>query len=155
MERGSKNLIYTPKIRNRRNRHRISHLHFSNLYKSRAFSLCRLGGLLRSLPLCLLASLPRPSFRIANWGIRTPANPALFNNLHFSNRPKTRFSHRAVAGRALRNFSVPVPPGSSHMTPPDPSRVLTPKAKLQRTLIYGNGINFSRKLLKTKDRHPA
>ena len=83
-------LIYTANIRNRHNHRRISHLHFSNLYKFRAFSLYGSGGSPRSL-------LPR--------------------------------------------LLAPLPP--------------VPGAKIQRTLIYGNGINFSRKSLKTKDQSHA
>ena len=102
-------LIYTRKIRNRRNLCRISHLHFSNLYKSPAFVIM----------FCSSTS-PNP------W-------PGLA-------RFRARFSY-LCSSVFICGFK-----GSTHPQP---------KAKSRRTLIYGNGINSSRKLLKTKDRHHA
>jgi len=73
---------------------------------------------------------------IAKRKIRNSANSLLFSNLHFSNREKS-YSHHF---RLAILFAAFQPRGL---------------AKLQRTLIYGNGINSSRKLLKTKDRAHA
>jgi len=105
-------LIYTPKIRNRRKPRRISHLHFSNLYRSPVlFSrFCDSAPPLRWTPpfLSLLRCLLASSSRATNAG-----------------------------------------PGISRPTNCEPG------AKLLRTLIYGTGIKFSRKSLKTKGRDRA
>ena len=50
-------------------------------------------GRFRSLPPCLLGSLPPSSFLIAKRNIRTSANPRVFSTLTFSNREKSSFSH--------------------------------------------------------------
>jgi len=81
-------------------------------------------------------SPPSPAFLIAKRRIRNSANSLLFSNLHFSNREKSCFHDFRLA----LLFAASEPRGL---------------AKLQRTLIYGNGINSSRKLLKTKDRAHA
>ena len=77
-----------------------------------------------------------PPFLIAKRKTRNSANSPLFSNLHFSNREKSCF-HQFRLALLFAAFQ--------------PHRL----AKLQRTLIYGNGINSSRKLLKTKDRAHA
>ena len=116
-------LIYTENIRNRRNPHRISSLNFSNLYNL----------------------------------------PALFVS-DYASAPR-RSSCRDSSGG--RGFSPGVPPSSStgvltpeakgsrsllRCLPASLPPISEPQAKSKRTLIYGNGINFSRKSLKTKDR---
>jgi len=108
-------LIYTLKIRNRRNSRRISNLHFSNLYRSPAlfFMFCSSIS---------FESSSRPSAPL-RWA------------------PSCSSSSSSRASNASRGIS------------PLPTR--EPRAKLQRTLIYGTGINFSRNSLKTKDRDHA
>jgi len=112
-------LIYTLKIRNRRNPQRISNLQFSNLYKIGAFSLYRLGRSLLSPPPCLLAPLPPALVLIAKWGIRTEPNLRKINDMRISNRPKTPFHQVGLLGG--RSFS-------SDIAPPACSGVLTPEA---------------------------
>jgi len=130
-------LIYTPKIRNRRNSREISHLRISNLYNFRAFFI----------------SVPTPPL----------ARHSSFRSRHLNFVPFLATRHSSLATAVLiygsgiefgmRRASSSRASNASRGIPP-PSR-RKPSAKLQRTLIYGTGINFSRKSLKTKDRHHA
>ena len=132
-------LIYTLKIRNRRKPRRISNLHFSNLYKSRAFfSLDYASGLSSSVPLRWT-----PLFAASSPALPWPLRAKPRRILIYDTGIKTRM-RRASSSRAS---------SASRGIPPLPMR--EPRAKLQRTLIYGNGIKFSRKSLKTKDRGHA
>jgi len=122
-------LIYTLKIRNRRNPRRITNLHFSNLYKSRAFS--------APLDHSVLSSTRSPH-RCSSGGrglsVGSPDAP----------------------GAGVAGVSTPEAKGARSLPPcflaPLPPRLREPRAKSRRILIYGNGIKPSRKLLKTKDR---
>ena len=148
-------LIYTPNIRNPRNRRRTNHLHFSNLYKSGAFSLRRLGDPLsasvpgRILPSPLSRSLRATGLLIFGRKIRNRRKPCRISNFRFSNLyapPALSFPYLCSSVPARRGEFIYGFKGFAHRLP---------KAKAQRTLIYGTGINFSRNLLKTKDRHRA
>ena len=111
---GSPSLIFSLKIRNRRNCPTIKNLHFSNLY----------------------------------------ALPALhFTTLQPRAEPRRTSIHDSEIKSSMRRASSSRASIASRGIPPPPTR--EPRAKLQRTLIYGNGINFPRKSLKTKDRHYA
>ena len=159
-------LIYTLKIRNRRNPRRISNLHFSNLYKSPALFLSD------------YASDPSPSAPpqspgrgssggrgfspgvppSGSTGVLTPEAKrarSLPPRFLASSRPpiRTPLIYGSGIESRMRRASLSRASIASRGIPPTPMR--EPRAKLQRTLIYGNGINFSRKLLKTKDRSHA
>ena len=125
-------LIYTLKIRNRRNPRRITNLHFSNLYKSRAFS--------AALDHSVLPSTRSPHRR-SSGGRGLPVG-------------RHGFSSDAPSGVAA-GVSTPEAKGARSLPPcflaPLPPRLREPRAKSRRILIYGNGIRPSRKLLKTKD----
>jgi len=161
-------LIYTENIRNRRNPHRISSLNFSNRGSDKA-SASRANNVSRG------TSLP---FLIYTENIRNRRNPHRISSLNFSNLynlPALFVSDYASAPRRSscrdssggRGFSPGVPPSSStgvltpeakgsrsllRCLPASLPPISEPQAKSKRTLIYGNGINFSRKSLKTKDR---
>jgi len=106
-------LIYTLKIRNRRNSHQISALHFSNLYKSRALSIMSCSSTPES-------RAGDSSFLIAKSKIRNSAKPCPFIALHFFNREKSPFHHLDPADRHL-GFQVG-----------DPSSLPCPRASLPR-----------------------
>ena len=126
-------LIYTLKIRNRRNSRRITDLHFSNLYKSWASFLSDYpsssspSAPLRWAPSCFSSRVAAPG----SWG------------LIYGSGIRTRMRQASSSRASIASRGIPPPPTREH------------RAKLQRTLIYGNGINSSRKLLKTKDRAHA
>ena len=121
---GSPPLIFSLKIRNRRNCPTIKNLHFSNLYKSPALFL-----------FCSSISFESPS---------CPSAPLRWAPSCSSSRVAAPAPWGLISSRASN---------ASRGIPPLPTR--EPGAKLQRTLIYGNGINFPRKSLKTKDRDRA
>jgi len=79
-------LIYTPKIRNRRNLRQITNLHFSNRGSDKA-SASRANNVSRGTSLAFLIYTPK---------IRNRRNPSRITNLHFSNRG----SDKASASRA-------------------------------------------------------
>jgi len=147
-------LIYTLKIRNRRKPRRISNLHFSNLYKTRPFfpALSPRRGF--SGGRGFSPGVPGPS----SSGVLTPEAKrarSLPPRFLASLRPPLRrplVCGSTINSRMRRASSSRASIASRGISPP-PMR--EPRAKFQRTLIYGNGINFPRKSLKTKDRHHA
>jgi len=119
-------LIYTLKIRNRRKPKRISHLHFSNLYKSPAFFIM-LWFPVSSAPLRRARQLASSSvavFLIAKWGIRNSSNSRLFRTLHFSNRPKTPNRHPAFPAPQLPVRPLALPARRLVEVEPSSTRVL-------------------------------
>ena len=130
LPRPSPFLIYTANIRNRRNCPTITNLHFSNLYRSPALFL-----------FCSSISFESPSCPSAP---SAPSAPLRWAPSCSSSRVAAPGSWGLISSRASN---------ASRGIPPLPTR--EPRAKLQRTLIYGTGIKISRKSLKTKDRHHA
>ena len=131
----SRFLIYTPKIRNRRNTRRINHLRNSNLYKTRAF----FSRAVHHSPLGAAEVL------IAKRGIRTLANFRPFSTLTFSNRQKTPFCRTTAAA----SLSTPVSDLQSGA-----SSVLIAKPNIKNTpnLRFFTGLHFSNRE-KTQFRH--
>ena len=95
----SRFLIYTPKIRNRRNLRQITNLHFSNRGSDKA-SASRANNVSRGTSLAFLIYTPK---------IRNRRNPSRITNLHFSNLYKSAtFSLYRSGGSflSLRALSV-------------------------------------------------
>ena len=130
-------LIYTLKIRNRRKPKRISHLHFSNLYKSWAFFIM----------LCCSAARSQ---------VADPSLPPPLPASRYLSLPTAALIYGSGINSRMRRASLS-PPSPLRRTTRAVSRpaIREPWAKSKRILIYRNGINFFRKSLKTKGRHHA
>ena len=130
-------LIYTLKIRNCRKPKRISHLHFSNLYKSGAFFIMLPCSAARSRAADPSLPPPLPATR----HLSLPTAALIYGSGINSRMRRASFSPPSPPRRTTRAVSRPA--------------IREPWAKSERILIYCNGINFFRKSLKTKDRHHA
>ena len=145
-------LIAKPRIRNCPNSRLFNRLDFSNREKSHLHRFTATGPFLASLPPCILASL------IYTPKIRNRRKPRRISHLHFSNLYKSRTSSSELdlfVRWAVQLFSDPHLRSSVFICGSKVLPLTHTRAKPSRGLIYGTGIEISRKLLKTKDRGHA